>query len=88
MPTKTTFSYKNYLKPSPDNLQYLASSLKAITLVIAGSAWANGNPHVGMIVMIIGASLDEISKFFAKISHDLKEENDNKKDETPTTPSN
>ena len=74
MPEKTTFSWKNYFKPTPDNLTYLASSLKGITIVIAGSAWASGNPHIGMIVMVTGAVLDELAKFFAKVSQDMKEE--------------
>lgn len=83
MPTsKTTFSWGNYFKPTPDNLQYFATVLKSLTLVGAGSAYVMGNEKIGFFVLISGAVLDELSKFFAKVSHDSKE---SLKIETTTT---
>ncbi len=71
MPTKTTWSYKNYLKPTPDNIQYLVTALKTILLAVSGTVLANGNPVMAFWIMVGGAVLDELSKFFARVAHDI-----------------
>lgn len=73
MPEKTTFKWSNYFKPTPDNLQYLATGLKSITLLVGGSAYVMGNEKIGFFILLSGAVLDELSKFFARVSHDMKE---------------
>lgn len=66
----TTFKWGNYLKPSPANLQYLSTAIKGILAVLAGTALASDHPYMATYILIGGAVLDELSKFFAKVNDD------------------
>lgn len=70
----SSFSYKNYFKPSPENIQRLVLALKTIIIAAAGTTWANGNPHYAAGILIAGAVLDEIAKFFAQVAEDEKKQ--------------
>lgn len=63
---KTSFSWKNYTRPTPRNLEYVATSLRRIIAVIAGSTLiADANHWVTFSIILGGAVLDELKNFFA-----------------------
>lgn len=64
----TSFKWSNYLKPTPSNLQFLSVGLKSILVTIAGSVFFSGNEKMGFYILLAGAILDELSKFFAKVN--------------------
>jgi len=70
MEQTTSFKWGNYLKPTPANLQYLALGLKSILVTIAGATFFSGNEKVGFYILLFGAILDELSKFFAHVNEE------------------
>lgn len=67
------FSYRNYFKPTPENLQYISMSLRSIigaiagtTLVMEASKWVTGG------ILVSGFILDELIKFFGHVSEESK----------------
>lgn len=68
---QTTFSYKNYFRPTPENLQYWTEGLHGIIVTIATTSYVQGaSQQTLFIIFIVGYVLDKISKFFARVSHD------------------
>lgn len=72
---KTTFSWKNYAKPTPRNLEYIATSLRRIVAVIAGTTIVVDASHwVTFSIILTGALLDELKNFFAHAAEGAQEE--------------
>lgn len=67
---ETSFKWSNYFKPTPQNLQYLAVALKSILVTIASSAFVSGHETFAFWTLIVGALLDELSKFFHRVNED------------------
>jgi hypothetical protein len=71
---QVTFSWRNYTKPTPANLEAVATSLRRIVALIAGTTivmeavW-----WVPFTVLVIGGILDELKNFFAKASAEYNE---------------
>lgn len=63
---KTSFSWKNYTRPTPRNLEYIATSLRRIIAVIAGTTLVVDSNHwITFSIILGGAILDELKNFFA-----------------------
>ena len=72
---KTTFSWSNYTKPTPRNLEYIATSLRRIIAVIAGTTLVvDANHWVTFSILLGGAVLDELKNFFAHAAEGIQEE--------------
>lgn len=72
---KTTFSWSNYTKPTPRNLEYIATSLRRIIAVIAGTTLVvDANHWVTFSILLGGAILDELKNFFAHAAEGVQEE--------------
>lgn len=68
---KVTWSWSNYLKTSPDNIQYLALSIKAIIAGIGGTTLLmEADKWVTFWILLAGLILDEVAKFAGKAAHD------------------
>lgn len=67
-----TFKWSNYLKATPANLQYLSDGLKAIVATIAVTSYAQDNVKLGFWLLVLGAVLDVISKFFARVQRETE----------------
>lgn len=75
MKNNLTFSWSNYLKPTPSNVQYFALSIKGILAGVAGTAiWQEASKEwsLGMVIAIL--LVDEIAKFAGKVSAEIREE--------------
>jgi hypothetical protein len=71
----TTFSWKNYTKPTPKNLLGVAAAFRRmVTLVTGASIIMEAEPWVPITVLITGGILDELKNFFATIVEDEKTE--------------
>lgn len=71
---KVTFSWQNYTKPTPKNLEAMAASIRRIIVVIAGTTLiVEANHWVTFGIIFIGAVLDELKSFFAMAGHDYDE---------------
>lgn len=63
---KVTFSWKNYFRPTPKNLENFASSARRIVAVIAGTTIImESSRWVPFGILLAGAILDELKNFFA-----------------------
>lgn len=72
---KTTFSWSNYARPTPRNLEYVATSLRRIIAVIAGTTLVvDANHWVTFSIILGGAILDELKNFFAHAAEGMQEE--------------
>lgn len=66
--TKTTFSWKNYTKPTPENLLGLSAALRRGVAIVAGtSILMDANKFVPLLILGIGWFLDELKNFFAVV---------------------
>lgn len=74
MPNKISFSWSNYLKPTPSNLEAMATSVRRILAVIAGTTLiVEANHWITFGIILFGALLDELKNFFAWVGHDYNE---------------
>lgn len=74
-PPNTSFSWKNYTRPTPKNLLGLAAAMRRLVAVIAGTSIVmEANMWVPLSVLMAGAFLDEAKNFFATIVEDQKVE--------------
>ncbi len=72
---KVTFSWKNYAKPTPGNLEGLAGALRRLVAVLAGfSIFMEANKYIPLVIVLVGALLDELKNFFAKAKADYEEQ--------------
>lgn len=69
-----SFHWNNYFKPTPVNLQRIAALIRKI---IAGatvtSLFTNGGVILTSSIVILGATLEELSNFFGVIAEDARE---------------
>lgn len=67
------FSWRNYFRPTPDNLQYISVSLRSIIGSIAGTTLImEANKWVTFGILLSGFVLDELIKFFGHVKDDSK----------------
>lgn len=67
------FSYRNYFKPTPENLQYISISIRSIIGSIAGTTLImEANKWVTFGILLSGFILDELIKFFGHVSEESK----------------
>lgn len=72
--SKITFSWKNYFKPTPANLEYFAVKLRLIVSAVAGSTvLLDANRWVPFWIIVVGAVLDVLKDFFARAGQDYDE---------------
>lgn len=70
----TTFSWANYTRPTPSNIEYFAASLRRLvsvatgTTVIMGARW-----WIPVVILFVGALLDELKNFAAHVAEGEKE---------------
>jgi len=70
-----SFSWRNYTKPTPANLEAIATSLRRLVAIVAGTTVVmEAEWWIPFTVLIIGAVLDEIKNFFAKVAKDSFEQ--------------
>ena len=69
MPEKVTFSWRNYTKATPRNLEYIAASARRIIAVIAGTTIImESSRWVPFGILLAGAVMDELKNFFAHVA--------------------
>jgi len=74
MKEKITFSWSNYMRPTPKNLEYIAASARRIIAVIAGTTIImDSNRWVPFGILLAGAVLDELKNFFAHVAEGDRE---------------
>lgn len=67
------FSWSNYLKPTPINLQYFAASIRGLFVLITGtSIVTEAGWKVSLACLVTGYLLDELTKFFARAADDYQ----------------
>lgn len=70
-PAKVTFSWKNYFRPTPDNLQYFATGIRGLFVVITStSILMHAGEVINLACIATGYLLDELIKFFGRAAHD------------------
>lgn len=69
-----TFHYKNYFRPTPKNIQQLLLSLKAVVGAVAITTFATQSATVGFWILLGGALLDELAKFFGRVAEESDKE--------------
>lgn len=68
---KTTFSYKNYFRFTPENLQYWTEGMHGLVVTVATTSYVQGaSSQMLFIIFLAGYILDKLSRFFAKVSND------------------
>ena len=71
---KVTFSWANYMKPTPRNLEYIATSARRIIAVVAGTTIImDSSRWVPFVILLTGAVLDELKNFFAHVAEGDRE---------------
>ena len=68
-----TVQWSNYFRPTPANLQYLSASIKTITGTAGLSLYVSDNKEIAFWLLVAGGLLDEASKFFGRIAHDVEQ---------------
>jgi hypothetical protein len=69
----TTFSWKNYTRPTPKNLLGLAAAMRRLVAVLAGTSLVlEANMWVTLGIIMLGAFLDEVKNFFAMVEEEQK----------------
>lgn len=75
MENKIFFSWGNYLKPTPLNLQRITTTIRRIIAGIAGtSVIVESDKWITFCILFIGVVLDELSNFFDVIVKDTNEQ--------------
>jgi len=70
---KTTFSWSNYFRPTPTNLQYFASVLRGLFVVVTGTSIVmEAGIYFNLGCLVTGYILDEMIKFFGRAAHDYE----------------
>lgn len=72
---KTSFSWSNYLKATPANIQYLAMSVKAILATITGTTIIEEAPTwVSVTLLVATVVVEEVGKFAGKVNEEVGKE--------------
>ena len=73
---QNTFSWKNYFRPSPHNLQIWVQSIHGALVLVVGSSYLAGvSPEHLLWVMLAGYFLDQLSQFFGRVDADMQHMN-------------
>lgn len=72
MPQNKQFSYKNYFRPTPKNIQQLLLSLKAVVATAALTTYAMASEKVGFFILLGGAALGELANFFGRVAEETE----------------
>lgn len=72
MPQNKQFSYKNYFRPTPKNIQQLLLSLKAVVATAALTTYAMASEKVGFFILLGGALLGELANFFGRVAEETE----------------
>lgn len=68
-----SFSWRNYTKPTPRNLEALAASLRRLVAIVAGTSLIlEANEWVTLSILLLGAALDELKNFFSTVNKDYQ----------------
>jgi len=74
MKDKVTFSWSNYMRPTPKNLENFAASARRFVAGVAGaSVLAEVNKWVPFGILLAGLFLDELKNFFAHVAEGDRE---------------
>lgn len=74
MNEKVTFSWRNYMRPTPKNLEYIAAGARRIIAVVAGTTIImESSRWVPFGILLAGAVLDELKNFFAHVAEGDRE---------------
>lgn len=68
------FSYRNYFRPTPKNIEQLLLAFKAVIGTAAITTYAMSSEKLGFWLLIGGAALDAIAKFFGRVAEEVKVE--------------
>lgn len=72
MKEKVTFKWSNYFKPTPRNILYLVETLKGIVVGISVSSYINEHEKLAFYMLLSGAVLDSLAKFFSKVISEVE----------------
>jgi hypothetical protein len=72
--TKVSFSYKNYFRPTPKNLQYFSEIIEGLCLTLATVSYVQNNPGAAIALGIIGYFSNKAVKFFGRVIEDSNNE--------------
>lgn len=75
MPQPNKFSYKNYFRATPANLQRVTIAAKTIVMSVAGATFFTGNEKYAAMILFAGAVLTEIANFFGHADEDYQKLN-------------
>lgn len=71
---KVTFSWKNYFRPTPKNLEAFSAMVRRIISVIAGTTIImESSRWVPFGILLAGAVMDELKNFFAHVAEGDRE---------------
>src|SRR5687767_7914150 len=71
---KMSFHWSNYTRPTPENLVMIVASMRRIIAVVAGvTVLMESNKWIPVVVIFLGALLDELKNFFAYVAAGEKE---------------
>lgn len=70
---KASFSWKNYFKPTPVNLQYWVESAQALLATIAATQFFAHREDLTIYFLVAAGVLDKLSKLFARAAKDYIE---------------
>jgi hypothetical protein len=69
-----TFSWNNYFRPTPKNIQRIVSGVRKVFVVATGTSVITNAPDwVTLVILAIGAALEETSNFFGEVAHDAEQ---------------
>lgn len=72
---KTTFSLKNYTKPTPKNLEFVFELIEdTLKFVTAFSVWEEADPWIPLSILTFAFICGKLKKFFAHVGEGIQEE--------------
>lgn len=84
--TPPPFSWKNYFRPTPGNLEKWVEAIHGGLIVVVGTSWAQGASTKTLLIMTLaGYALDKLSRFFGRVAKDMEEKEQNVTPEADTT---
>lgn len=72
---KTSFSWKNYAKPTPKNLEFVFELIEdTLKFVTAFSVWEEADPWIPLSILTFAFVCGKLKKFFAHAGEGMQEE--------------
>jgi hypothetical protein len=72
---KTSFSWRNYTKPTPKNLEFVFELIEdTLKFVTAFSVWEEADPWIPLSLLTIAFVCGKMKKFFAHVGEGAQEE--------------